>query len=286
MNYRARVAHTSRFGVPPTARFDLWERVNNNDGTWQPQIIYAVQDRVLHGDQLFEALHVHQAQPGQAPPDHPGLWQPLPTTAKEQLVTFCDPGDPEQAGFFDVGANGTEEDARAILGAALAVCHRIDPMPSAGITEGAVHFMLADGKRFRPEPTPGTAFYETMSRAPHDPASGLPAVRADRHRQREDHEARRELPAATAAQRGTTSSGPPTGRPSPPASPASSHHPIGPASDDRNTEAPSRPAVGGWPRQRHHTGAARRTCPPRRPHRGPVHIDQRIPHRVSLASSS
>ena len=43
------------------------------------------------------------------------------------------------------------------------MCHRIDPMPSAGITEDAVHFMLADGEEFRPEPTPGTAFYETMS---------------------------------------------------------------------------------------------------------------------------
>jgi len=47
-NYRVRVNHTSTAAEPPTSRFDLWERVNNNDGTWQPQIIYAVGDRVLH----------------------------------------------------------------------------------------------------------------------------------------------------------------------------------------------------------------------------------------------
>jgi FtsP/CotA-like multicopper oxidase with cupredoxin domain len=163
VNYRVRVAHTSRSSQPPTARFDLWERVNNNDGSWQPQIIYAVMDRVLHGGQLFEALHVHQAEPGQFPPDHPELWTALPMTAKAQLVEFCDPNDPDQAGFFDIGQNGTEDEAREVLGAALAICHRIDPMPSSGITEDAIHFMVADGSEFRPGPTSGTTFYETMS---------------------------------------------------------------------------------------------------------------------------
>ena len=47
VNYRVRRAHTSQSTQPPNTRFDLWERVNNNDGTWQPQIIYAVGDRVL-----------------------------------------------------------------------------------------------------------------------------------------------------------------------------------------------------------------------------------------------
>ena len=144
-------------------RFDLWERVNNNDGTWQPQIIYAVQDRVLHGDQLFEALHVHQAQPGQAPPDHPGLWQPLPTTAKEQLVTFCDPGDPEQAGFFDVGANGTEEDAGRSSGRRSRCATASTPCPVPASPRARCTSCWPTGREFRPEPTPGTAFYETMS---------------------------------------------------------------------------------------------------------------------------
>jgi hypothetical protein len=163
VNYRVRVAHTSTAFQPPTARFDLWERVNNNDGSWQPQISYAVRDRVLHDGQLFEALHVHQAEPGQVPPDHPDLWRPLPTTAKEQLVLFCDPDDPVQAPFFDVGADGTEEEAREILQAALAVCEPVDREASDGISEEATHFVLADGDRFRPGPVPGTAFYDTHS---------------------------------------------------------------------------------------------------------------------------
>ncbi len=163
IDYRVRVVHTSTASEPPTARFDLWERVNNNDGTWQPQIIYAVEDRVLHNGQLFAALHVHQAEPGQVPPDHPELWQPLPTTAKEQLVTFCDPNHPDTAEFFAIGQNGTEDEARAVLQAALAVCRPVNPMPSSGITEEAIHFMLPDGDTFKPAPTNGTVFYETMS---------------------------------------------------------------------------------------------------------------------------
>jgi FtsP/CotA-like multicopper oxidase with cupredoxin domain len=163
INYRVRVAHTSRSSEPLTARFDLWERVNNNDGSWQPQIIYAVMDRVLHGGRLYEARHVHQATPGQTPPNRPELWEPLPMTAKGQLVKFCDPNDPEQAGFFDIGQNGTEDEAREVLGAALTICHRIEPMPSSGITEDAAHFMIEDGSAFRSGPTSGTAYYETMS---------------------------------------------------------------------------------------------------------------------------
>jgi FtsP/CotA-like multicopper oxidase with cupredoxin domain len=163
VNYRVLVAHTSRASEPPTARFDLWERVNNNDGSWQPQIIYAVRDRVLHEGQLFEALHVHQAEPGQVPSDNADLWRPLPTTAKEQLVLFCDPNDPVQAPFFEIGQNGSEEEAREVLQAALAVCEPVDRVASDGITEDAVHFDLPDGETFRPDPEPGTAFYETHS---------------------------------------------------------------------------------------------------------------------------
>lgn len=164
INYRVRVAHTSSFFQPPTERFDLWERVNNNNGSWQPQIIYAVEDRVLHNGRLFEALHVHQARSGQTPPSRPDLWAPLPTTAKEQLVLFCDPNDPEQAPFFAIGANGTEEEALAVLQEALALCRPIDAMPSAGITENATSFEVPDGSQFEPAPRPGTVFYETRSK--------------------------------------------------------------------------------------------------------------------------
>jgi FtsP/CotA-like multicopper oxidase with cupredoxin domain len=164
INYRVREEHTSTASEPPPARFDLWERVNNNDGSWQPQIIYAVQDRVLHEGQLFEALHVHQAEPGQVPPDNPDLWQPLPMTAKGQLVEFCDPIDPETAEFFEIGENGTEEEAREVLQGALAVCRHVHRMPSSGITEDAIEFTVPDGSEFRSRPTDGTVFYETMSR--------------------------------------------------------------------------------------------------------------------------
>jgi FtsP/CotA-like multicopper oxidase with cupredoxin domain len=164
INYRVRVAHNSSFFQPPPERFDLWERVNNNNGSWQPQIIYAVEDRVLHNGRLFEALHVHQARSGQTPPSRPDLWAELPTTAKGQLVKFCDPNDPEQAPFFAIGQNGTEEEALEVLQAALAVCRPIDAMPSAGITENATSFEVPDGSQFQPAPRSGTVFYETRSK--------------------------------------------------------------------------------------------------------------------------
>lgn len=163
INYRVRVAHTSRSTEPPTARFDLWERVNNNDGSWQPQIIYAVMDRVLHNGRMYEAKHVHQATSTRTPPFHPELWEPVPMTAKGQLVKWCDPNDPDQAPFFAIGQNGTEDEARAVLARALTIAHRVDPMPSSGITEQAIHFSVPDGSTFQNSPTSGTTYYETMS---------------------------------------------------------------------------------------------------------------------------
>src|SRR5262249_53584778 len=68
VNSRVRVQHPSAAAQTPPTRFDRYERVNNNDGTWQPQIIYAVGDRVLHNGQLYMADALHQAQTGQTPP--------------------------------------------------------------------------------------------------------------------------------------------------------------------------------------------------------------------------
>jgi FtsP/CotA-like multicopper oxidase with cupredoxin domain len=164
VNYRVRVAHASRSDQPPTSRFDLWERVNNNDGSWQPQIIYAVQDRVMHNGQLYQARHVHQARSGQTPASRPDLWEPLPMTAKGQLVKFADPNDPVQAPFYEIGLNGTEEEAREVLGGALATIEPVHPMPSAGITENAIEFEVPDDTSFQPAPRSGTVYYETMSR--------------------------------------------------------------------------------------------------------------------------
>ena len=47
----------------PNTRFDLWDRVNNNDGTWQPQIRYAAQrPRALGRAALRRALGVPGAE--------------------------------------------------------------------------------------------------------------------------------------------------------------------------------------------------------------------------------
>ena len=190
---------------------------------------------MLHNGQLFAALHVHQAQPGQTPPDHPELWEPLPMTAKGQLVKFCDPNDPDTAEFFEIGQNGTEEEARAVLGAALAVCHPVDPMPSSGITEDAIHFMVPDGDTFQPAPTNGTVYYETMSALRPITVDPLGSGQIG-DRERTDHERRHQLPAAARCATRATSSRRPTGRPSPPASRA------------RQTTSPARSASAPSPR--------------------------------------
>ena len=85
-------------------------------------------------------------------------------TAKGQLVRFADPNDPVQAPFYEIGLNGTEEEAREVLGGALATIQPVHPMPSAGITENAIAFEVPDGSSFRPAPRSGTVYYETMSR--------------------------------------------------------------------------------------------------------------------------
>jgi hypothetical protein len=61
VNYQARVAHTSF--LPPNTRFDQWERINNGNGEWQPQIIYNVGDRVFKDEFVWRALRRHQAIP-------------------------------------------------------------------------------------------------------------------------------------------------------------------------------------------------------------------------------
>lgn len=162
IDYRVRVTHTSQASEPPTARFDVWERVNNNDGSWQPQIIYALDDRVLHEGQLYAALHVHQAEVGLAPTDSSDLWTALPMTAKAQLVEFVPPGDPD--GYHALGQNGTEDEALAVLARALAKYQPVHALPSAGIAEDPIVFSVPDGTTFRSAPDTDTGWYETTSR--------------------------------------------------------------------------------------------------------------------------
>jgi spore coat protein A len=152
INYRVRVAHTSQASQQPPARFDRWERVNNNDGTWQPQIIYAIGDRVLHQGLLFRALTVHQAQTGQTPPVNPQLWESIPLNACGQLQQLChDESNPDAVACHDTGHAGDETQCAANLRTCLAVCdhHNAHPMPCSGICNNPVEFSVADGANFQ-----------------------------------------------------------------------------------------------------------------------------------------
>ena len=124
INYRIRVAHTSVAAQPPPTRFDRYERVNNNDGTWQPQIIYAVGDRVLFNGQLFRALSVFQALAGQTPAANPALWDALPNTACGQLAEFCadNTGNPTGASCLATGQANVEATCLTQLNTCLPVC--------------------------------------------------------------------------------------------------------------------------------------------------------------------
>ena len=149
-NYRVRVAHGAS-GQQPTARPDRWERVNNNDGSWQPQIIYAVGDRVLHAGLLYRALQVHQAQAAQTPPASPVLWEALPMTACGQLSQFCADNTASQTGAncLATGQAGVEATCRTSLQACLAVCDEVKATPCSGLCSNPTAFTVPDGSLFQ-----------------------------------------------------------------------------------------------------------------------------------------
>jgi len=154
INYRVRVAHTASSQTPNT-RFDRWERVNNNDGAWVPQIIYAVGDRVLYNGQLFRSRAVFQAQNGQTPPANPALWESLPMTGCGQLVKFCadDAGSEVGAACLALGQAGDEaaclgEEAEGLMGC-LSVCEPIHPSPCSGLCSNPVSFSVPDNSNFQ-----------------------------------------------------------------------------------------------------------------------------------------
>jgi hypothetical protein len=164
IDYRVRIAHTSSGSQPPPTRFDLWGRVNNNDGTWQPQIIYAIGDRVLHNGQLFEALHVHQAQTGQPPPS--ANWDALPMTACGQLAEFCadDSGVPAGATCLATGQAGVEVDCLNGLATCLPVCTTTHATPCSGLCENPISFTVPDFTTFQSGPIgTGAGCWETTS---------------------------------------------------------------------------------------------------------------------------
>jgi spore coat protein A len=149
INYRARVDHGPSSNQPQT-RFDRWERVNNNDGTWQPQIIYAVGDRVLHNGLLYSAKSVHQAQAGQTPNANPALWGTIPMTACGQLTQLCaDDTQPAALTCQATGAANVEATCLTQLDGCLAQCDEHVQSPCSGLCNNPTSFTVADGTIFQ-----------------------------------------------------------------------------------------------------------------------------------------
>ena len=148
-NYRARVAHTSVAGQTPDTRFDLWDRVNNNDGSWQPQIRYALNDRVTFGGNLFVARSVFQAQAGQTPPATPALWAPLPMTACGQLAQFCQGNsNPNAVTCLTQGQAGNETTCRTKIEPCLSYCQPQQAAPCSGLCNNPVRFSVSNNGHF------------------------------------------------------------------------------------------------------------------------------------------
>jgi spore coat protein A, manganese oxidase len=184
VDYRVRVAHTSSATQTPPTRFDRYERVNNNDGTWQQQIIYAIGDRVLQSGQLYEALHVHQATASgpSGPPGAPASvnWDALPMTACGQLAEFCadDGGIPAGAACLATGQAGVEASCLTSLATCLPVCVTTHATPCSGLCENPIAFTVPDGVTFQSGSLGGAATcHETTSELASGASSGFVAPR-------------------------------------------------------------------------------------------------------------
>ncbi|HEY3497500.1 MAG TPA: carbohydrate-binding protein [Polyangiaceae bacterium] len=181
VDYRVRVAHSSQAVQPPPVRADRYERVNNNDGSWQPQIIYAIGDRVLHNGQLYEALHVHQAAAnGFDGPPPSNNWDALPMTACGQLVDFCadDTGVPAGATCLATGQAGVEATCLTSLATCLPVCTTTHATPCSGLCENPISFTVPDNTSFTSGPLGGTAScYETTSELASGSSASFTGVR-------------------------------------------------------------------------------------------------------------
>ena len=174
VNYRVRLAHTSTAAQPPTARFDQWERVNNNDGTWQPQIIYAVGDRVLSNGVLYRAKTVHQAQIG-VPPDHDPKWELLPQGACAQLRQLC-ADNTEDFGQECESTGVANDDATCLdsLDECLATCDEPVQSPCSGLCNAPHSFTVPDGTTFNSGALgTGAACFETTSEIVTGSCTGL-----------------------------------------------------------------------------------------------------------------
>jgi spore coat protein A, manganese oxidase len=166
VDYRARVNHTAVSGQTPNTRFDLWDRVNNNDGSWQPQIRYALDDRVTFNGGLFRALSVFQSQNGQTPPNNPTLWQSLPQTFCGQFAKFCQGNsNPNAVQCLHDGQAGNEAVCRAEVEPCLGYCDPQVLRPCGGLCNNPVVFSVADGSNFQSGNLgTGATCFETRSR--------------------------------------------------------------------------------------------------------------------------
>jgi hypothetical protein len=163
----------------PTARFDQWERVNNNDGTWQPQIIYAVGDRVLYSGQLYVSRTVHQAVASAPPSGDPAKWDTLPMTACAQITQLC--ADNTQPAALTCQATAAAADETACLAGidgCLAQCDEPVQSPCSGLCNAPSAFSVPDGATFSSGPLGnGGACFETESELFTGKCSGMPPGR-------------------------------------------------------------------------------------------------------------
>jgi len=169
VNYRSRTSHNHQAAQTPPTRFDRYDRVNNNDGSWQPQIRYAVGDRVLYMGQLYMADQVHQAQTGQPPPTQATLWHSFPMTGCGQFAELCHDGaSPGAVACHDLGHVGNESACLAQLTTCLAACaggeHAHAGSPCSGLCANPVSFSVADGSTYASGDLGSSAVcYETTS---------------------------------------------------------------------------------------------------------------------------
>ncbi|HEY7371182.1 MAG TPA: carbohydrate-binding protein [Polyangia bacterium] len=166
VDYRARAAFTAAAGQTPNTRFDLWDRVNNNDGSWQPQIRYAANDRVTFNGQLFAARSVFQSANGQTPAANPSLWQTLPMTACAQLAQFCQgSSNPTAVQCRADGQAGNDATCLAEIEPCLSFCQPQQATPCSGLCNNPTRFSVADGSNFQSGNLgAGASCFETTSR--------------------------------------------------------------------------------------------------------------------------
>jgi hypothetical protein len=122
---------------------------------------------VLHNGQLYEALHVHQAQAsGVGGPPPSTNWVVLPMTGCGQLTDFCadNSGTPAGANCLATGQAGNESACLTSLATCLSVCTTTHATPCSGLCENPIAFSVPDGTTFASGPVGiGSICYETTS---------------------------------------------------------------------------------------------------------------------------